>query len=327
MGCLASAFFGTSISTATRFSVSVGSSSGTNGLVSTVTFTPIGGTWPGGIVLKLEAINIAGKFGSATLSPTGAVAISTTFTASATAIGSVNATSSKGMASTGAAAIEATSNGGGAAAVQSVSGIPTNGMAVNPLAQGMLVYCNIPIAYVCLSLNGADQGARVGFGGGQLPNLTPQNAAGGFYTIRAYDAATGGHCFFESPSIIVDANPNHVGGSLVMRPTNIGAWKKTAVNGGNLLNSDTYIAANSPMKEASIYASTSSAIPPDRPGGSSGVIGSRAHIVDANNTRLYVSNLYVSGAGTVYIWVIATNAIDGTTTRSILSSVSPILVS
>ena len=326
-GMLGFGVFRASPPIATQFSVSMSSASSTIGCVSTVTITPAGGAWPPDTILTLLAANIAGTFGSATLSPTASRAISTTFTASASATGSVNAIASTRMVSTGPAVITAIPRGVGAAALQSFSGIPTSGTAFNPLSQGMLIYSNIPIAYVCLFHNGTDNGPRVAFGGGQLPNLTSQDPVGGSYSIRAYDAAMGGNCFYESSSITIGSNPNRVGGSLTFTPTSIIAWKKTASNGGNLLNNDTYIAANSPLKDASIYASTSGTIPPDRPGGNSGVIGSRAHIVDADYTRLYVNNLYVRGIGTVYVWVIATSAVDGTTTRSILSSISPIMVS
>jgi hypothetical protein len=82
-----------------------------------------------------------------------------------------------------------------------LASVPTTGYTGNAVSGATVTLTAITTAYAVLFFSGADQGGRVSFTGSSVPGLTP--SASGSYTLRVYDAATGGNLLAESATITV----------------------------------------------------------------------------------------------------------------------------
>ena len=226
---------------ATVFMTALSSSSGTVGNAVTLTVAPTGAAWPSSIVLTPAATGLSGNFAPTTRTPSGTAATTFTFTPSAAGSGTIDVAANPSMTAPAGLAYQATAAATSTptpsptpAPAPAPAPTPTPTPAPAPTSDGTLTGLPSTIA-AGQPLSAATYGQTTGYfvlyrvtGGveegfrwganvmpGNLNLLIPQTA--GAYTVRRYDAATGGNVTYESAQINVTAAP----GALPATPTQV----------------------------------------------------------------------------------------------------------
>jgi len=206
---------------ATAFTTSLSSSSGTVGNAVTLTVAPTGAAWPSSVVLTPVAAGLSGTFAPTTRTPSGIAAATFTFTPSAAGSGTISVSANPSMTGAAGLAYQAT-----AAATPTptptpaptsdgtLTGLRSTIVAGRPLSA--VTYGQSTLYFVLYRVAGAvEEGLRWGTNvmPGNLNLLIPQTA--GAYTVRGFNAATGGSVVYESGQFTMTAAP----GALPATPT------------------------------------------------------------------------------------------------------------
>ncbi len=208
---------------ATAFTTALSASSGTASNAVTLTVTPTGAAWPSSVVLTPAATGLSGTFAPTTRTPSGTAATTFTFTPSAAGSGTIDVAANPSMTAPAGLAYQATAAATptpaptpapAPASDGTLTGLPSSIVAGQPLSA--VTYGQSTPYFVLYRVAGAvEEGVRWASSvmPGNLILLIPQTA--GAYTVRGYDAATGGSVVYESAQIAVSAAP----GALPATPT------------------------------------------------------------------------------------------------------------